>query len=134
MKRFLAAMVLCAMMSACYEPAPDPVTMSDNTPRLSVRGVNIFTFDELNCQLGFNGKKTEFRMHTDNMSEYFIADLDRIPSSVGERVTAESLWWTTQSDVELKTNVALDVLKIEDGTIWLWNSREQITAVVRVLE
>lgn len=134
MKRFLAAMILCAMTSACYEPAPDPVTMSDSTPRLSVRGISIFTFDELNCQLGFNGKKNEFRMHTDNMSEYFIADLDRIPSSVGERVTAESLWWTTQSDVELKTNVALDVLKIEDGTIWLWNSRDQISAVVRILE
>lgn len=134
MKRFLAALALCLMMSACYEPAPDPVIMEDNTPRLSVRGMSIFYFDGLNCQLGYNGKKNEFRMHTDNMSEYFIADLDRIPSAVGERVTAESLWWTTQSDVELKTNVALDVLKIEDGTIWLWNSREQITAVVRILE
>lgn len=134
MKRFLAALALCSMMSACYEPAPDPVIMEDNTPRLSVRGMNIFYFNELNCQLGYNGKKNEFRMHTDNMSEYFIVDLDRIPSTVGERVTAESLWWTTWSDVEFKTNVALDVLKIEDGTIWLWNSREQITAVVRILE
>ena len=134
MKRYLTALALCTLMTACYEPTPDPVTLDDGTPRLSVRGEDIFTFNEMNCQLGFNGRKAEFRMHTDNMSEYFIADLDRIPSSIGERVTAESLWWTTQSDVELKTNVALDVLKIEDGTIWLWDSREQISAVVRILE
>ncbi|MCQ2169382.1 MAG: hypothetical protein MJY51_03035 [Bacteroidales bacterium] len=133
-KTFATLLLALAFLSGCNDSQPDPVLLSDGTPQLSARGKTIFRYEELNCQLGFNRSRAEFRMNTDNMSDYVFVTLDHIPSAVGEQVTAEELSWTTASDVEYRKNVILEVLKLEDGIIWLWNSRDQMSLVVRELE
>lgn len=134
MKKFLPFVIILLSLSSCREPEPDPIVLTDGTPRISVRGTDRFTYNESSCQLGFNRDKAEFRIHNDNMSGYILVDLDRIPSAAGETVMAESIQWTTADDVELRKNIALEVLKFEGGNIWLWNSRERIAVVVRILE
>lgn len=134
MRNIFPALLILSFFAACNSPEPDPVILTDSRPQISVRNTVMFVYDEASCQLGFNSDKAEFRAHNDNMSEYVLVDLNRIPTSVGETVIAESLHWTNCNDVEIRKNSALKVLKIEDGTIWLWNSRESIAVVVRILE
>ena len=133
-KLFATLLLLLALLPGCNDTLPDPVILSDSTPQLSARGKVLFRYEELNCQLGFKREKAEFRMHTDNMSDYVFVTLDHIPSAAGEQITAEELNWTTPSDVEYRKKVILEVLKLEDGVIWLWNSRDRIALVIRELE
>lgn len=135
MKKALSILfILLFMATGCDLTQPDPVILSDSTPQLSVQGKVLFRYEDSTCQLGFNLERAEFRMHTDTMSEYVFLTLDHIPASVGEQVTANEISWTSPDDVEYRKKIILEVLKLEDGTIWLWSSRNQIALVVRELE
>lgn len=135
MKKYLPAIILALLsLSSCNDTEPDPIILSDGTPQISVRNTVRFIYDEASCQLGFNREKAEFRIQTDNTSGYVIVDLDRMPNAVGEKVTAESIQWTTYDDLEIRKNIVLEVLKLEDDNIWMWNARERIAVVVRILE
>lgn len=134
-KRLIILLLIPLLMAAeCRHNQPDPIVLSDSTPQLSVQGKVLFRFEENTCQLGYNRERAEFRMHTDNMSDYVLVNLDHIPSSVGEEVTAEEISWTTAYDIEYRMKIILEVLKLEDGNIWLWSSRDQMALVVRELE
>lgn len=135
MKKALSILfILLFMATGCDLTQPDPVILSDSTPQLSVQGKVLFRYEDSTCQLGFNRERAEFRMHTDAMSDYVFLTLDHIPASVGEQVTANEISWTSPDDVEYRKKIILEVLKLEDGTIWLWSSRNQIALVVRELE
>lgn len=135
MKKALSILfILLFMATGCDLTQPDPVILSDSTPQLSVQGKVLFRYEDSTCQLGFNRERAEFRMHTDAMSDYAFLTLDHIPASVGEQVTANEISWTSPDDVEYRKKIILEVLKLEDGTIWLWSSRNQIALVVRELE
>ena len=135
MKKALSILfILLFMATGCDLTQPDPVILSDSTPQLSVQGKVLFRYEDSTCQLGFNLERAEFRMHTDTMSDYVFLTLDHIPASVGEQVTANEISWTSPDDIEYRKKIILEVLKFEDGTIWLWSSRNQIALVVRELE
>lgn len=135
MKKALSILLISLFMATgCDLAQPDPVILSDSTPQLSVQGKVLFRYEDSTCQLGFNLERAEFRMHTDTMSDYVFLTLDHIPASVGEQVTANEISWTSPDDVEYRKKIILEVLKLEDGTIWLWSSRNQIALVVRELE
>lgn len=135
MKKALSILLISLFMATgCDLTQPDPVILSDSTPQLSVQGKVLFRYEDSTCQLGFNLERAEFRMHTDTMSDYVFLTLDHIPASVGEQVTANEISWTSPDDVEYRKKIILEVLKFEDGTIWLWSSRNQIALVVRELE
>lgn len=134
MKKILPGLIAAMLLtSGCIRPDPDPVVLADSTPQLSIQGRLLFRYEESSCQLGFNRDRAEFRMHTDNMSDYVFVTLDHIPSSVGEKVIANDMSWTTTDDVEYRIKLILEVLKLEDGNIWLWSSRERISLVIREL-
>lgn len=134
MKKVFLFLSVCLILTSCWESEPDPVILLDDSPQINVQGATGFKFDEKKCQLAVNREKAEFRMHTDNMSEYVILDLDVIPAEAGGQVTAESLSWTSDDDVQTRKNIVLEVLKLEDDTIWFWYPRERIAIVVRNLE
>lgn len=135
MKKALSILLISLFMATgCDLTQPDPVILSDSTPQLSVQGKVLFRYEDSTCQLGFNLERAEFRMHTDTMSDYVFLTLDHIPASVGEQVTANEISWTSSDDIEYRKKIILEVLKFEDGTIWLWSSRNQIALVVRELE
>ena len=126
----LALLVLCA---GC-EPTTiyTPEFLTDSTLRMEVGKQEILTYNPVTCQTAINLKRCEFRMHTDNMSEYVIICFYSMPSEEGENVVAESLVWTSPSGADqTRNNIALEVVKLEGDTAWLWNSRESIRMTVR---
>lgn len=126
----LAAIVLCS----CGNERDLPMFIEDSTIRLEVAGDVVFKYDANTCQLAFNREKALFRVHTDNMSDYFIADLDQVPSEVDQEVTA-TLSWTTASNVTTRKNIALKTVMIEGDKVWLWSgSGGQFALVIRVLD
>lgn len=126
----LAAIALCS----CGDERDLPRFIEDGTIRLEVSGDAVFKYDPGTCQLAFNREKALFRVHTDNMSDYFIADLDQVPSEVDQEVTA-TLSWTTDSNVTTRKNIALKTVMIEGDKIWLWSgSGGQFALVIRVLD
>lgn len=133
-KSSLFLLATCLFIASCKSPAPDPTVLLDSNPQIVVRNEVKFSYREADCQLGFNRSKAEFRMMTDNMSSHAIIVLNDIPTEKGQRVVAERISWTTHNDIESRNNVALEVLKIEGGNIWLWSAREEIAAVVSILE
>ena len=78
-------------------------------------------------------EQTEFRAHTDNMSDFFVATFTELPSYLGQDVTAD-LVWTTDRDVLTRKNLTLEVIRIEGDQFWLWSSTGKIGLCMRVLE
>ncbi len=104
-----------------------------DTVCLKVKGVSVFKYEPKTCQMAFNRGRAQFRCGTDTMSDYFIVDLDSVPSEEKQTVSG-SLEWTTVDDVVTMGGLSFSVEGISpDGTVWLWCAKQKITAVIRLL-
>ena len=99
--------------------------------RIEIKGYVTFSYDPLTCQLGFNREDCEFRVNSDNMSDFFILKLDEMPSGEGQRINGAATW-TTGDNLHYKKTI-FEVVKLEGSKIWLWSSESRIAAVVQVL-
>jgi len=126
-------MIVCALLISCKKDKYLPDFSNFNEIGLMQKGNEVFVYDPLVHQMGFNRGQGQFRVHTDNMSDYVVVDLESIPSEIGQEVEG-TLIWTTSSDIFTKRNITLETIKIEGDKIWLWHSQSQIGVVVRVLE
>ena len=92
----------------------------------------MFTYTPSECQYAYNLDRHEFRAHTDNMSDYFIVRLNETPTREAQEIMALSMEWTERNGMnKSKKNIVLQVVKLEDNTFWLWNSRDGIKVTVR---
>ena len=107
--------------------------LMDNTVRLELDGIKVFTYTEPTCQLAFNEQRCEFRAHTDTMLDYFALKLDAIPGRSGVKVNANLAWSTTKGE-NTKENITLDVKRISGDVIWLCDAERRIAVVAKVLE
>ncbi len=82
-------------------------------------GLVVFRYNEATCQTAFNRSRCQFRVFTDNMSDFYSITLSEIPSEEGQNVTG-TLVWTSQEDTYTKRNVTFETLRIEGDRIWLW--------------
>lgn len=99
-----------------------------------VKDTKVFTYNSLTWQTAFNRERCEFRVHTDNMSDYYCVTLNTVPSSEGQKVKG-SVVWTSSSDVIKKSGLNFSVEKIDRaGRIWLWCKKERIGAVIQALD
>ena len=132
-RTILAVFALLLSMPACIEEGTyTPEFLTDNTLRMAVGKTDIITFNPLTCQYAYNAGQLEFRLHTDNMSDYFILRLQTEPTEEDQIVTAGLLRWTSPTGAdEVRKNIVLQVVKMEDDVIWLWYSRESIKMTVR---
>lgn len=132
-KTIIAGLVLlCALPACIQEGTYTPEFLTDNTLRMAVGNIDVISFNPLNCQYAFNTDQFEFRLHTDNMSDYFIVRLQAEPTKEDQIITAGLLRWTSPTGAdEVRKNIALQVVKMEDDVVWLWNSRESIKMTVR---
>ena len=131
---YIAALLALLVLPVGCEPQTvyTPEFLTDSTLRMEVGKQEILTYNPITCQTALNLHRCEFRMHTDNMSEYFIIRFSSMPSEAGESVTVESLVWTTPSGTDqTRKNITLEVVKLEGDIAWLWNSRESIRMTVR---
>lgn len=136
MKKRLPVIVFAAMLlSSCnqYWMTDLGPFIKDSTVRLEIDGVPAFVYDAADCQLAFNEQHLEFRANTDTMLDYFILDLDAIPTKTGDTVNARIIW-STPSGEKSKTNITLYTKRIQGDVIWLCDKGCRNAAVVRVLE
>ena len=131
---YIAALLALLVLPVGCEPQTvyTPEFLTDSTLRMEVGKQEILTYNPITCQTALNLHRCEFRMHTDNMSEYFIIRFSSMPSEEGESVTVESLVCTNPSGTDqTRKNITLEVVKLEGDIAWLWNSRESIRMTVR---
>ena len=101
--------------------------------RLLVGGSIAFSYEPNTCQLAFSRDQREFRAYTDTMSDFFVAELSRVPTTLGQRLTA-NLTWTTEREVLTRKNLTLEVVRLEGDMVWLWSDAGRIGLTVRILE
>ena len=124
-----ALMLLCSCSDKRYI---EPFSMQEEIC-MELGGRLIFKYNPGQCQLSFNRDRCEFRVSTDNMSDFYSLTLSEIPSEQGQEVTG-SLIWTTPSDIYTKRNVTFETIKLEGNMIWLWTHNGRIGVVVRMLD
>ena len=126
----ILALVLAAL-GGCRTETLSEEFIEDRTPRMEIKGYTTFLYDPLKCQIGFNQDKCEFRVHTDNMSDFFIVRLSEMPSSENQ-ILDGTAQWTTGDDLHNK-KTSFSVLKMDGDRIWLWSAESSIAVVVQIL-
>ena len=136
MKTRLSILALCLLsLCACDQQGVTELAgfITDDTVRLEIDGVRVFTYDEDGCQLAYNEKRCEFRAHTDTMLDYFVVSLSAVPSRIGAKVNA-TIVWSTDAGEKAKENITLEAKRIKGDVIWLCDASRRNAVVVRVLE
>lgn len=134
MKKVLYILLLLpALLCSCVKDDFRPVFIQTEETCLMQRGSTVFSYDPLTCQMGFNREKNEFRVHTDNMSDFYIVTLDRIPVQLGEKVEG-TIVWTTETSIYTRKKITLEAVRIEGERIWLWHEQSRTGVTVSALE
>lgn len=132
MKRFVIIILGCLLLCSCNDDRVQEAFAQNEGVRLQVGGAEQFRYESLSCQLSFNRERKVFRAMTDNASDFFIANFSELPEHIGQSLTAD-LTWTTFTDILTRKNLALEVIRIEDSTIWLWSRQGRIGLCIKIL-
>ena len=125
--------ILCPVLTGCQGKV-DPEFVQSSTTGLQVREEIVFEYDPRTWQTSFNREKREFRVHTDNMSDYYVLSLDIVPTAYGQKAKG-SLTWTSRSTLISKKGLTFTVEKMDrSGRIWLWCRKEGIGVTVQTLD
>ena len=131
---YLAALLLAVLFSSCTGNKVDPEFVATSDFSLKVKDDMVFKYDPLTCQVAFNRERGEFRVHTDNMSDYYCLNLRFVPTGGGQKGKGD-ITWTNRSDVVTRNDLAFVVKKVDrTGRMWLWCRKERIGAVIQVLD
>ena len=129
-----ALLAVALTLSSCSGNKIDQEFIATSDFSLRVKDETVFKYNPLTCQVAFNRAKNEFRVHTDNMSDYFCLDLSFVPTAEDQKVKG-SITWTNHSDVVTKDGLSFVVTKTDrSGKMWLWCRKERIGAVIQVLD
>ena len=134
MKRFAVILLLSLLaLTGCQDERQRAAFCENEGVRLLVGGSIAFSYEPNTCQLAFSRDRQEFRAFTDTMSDFFVATFSRVPTTLGQRLTA-SLTWTTEREVLTRKNLTLEVVRLEGDMVWLWSDAGRIGLTVRILE
>lgn len=129
--RAIFFLLVAALFWGCNEEDLSESFQQNDQLRLEIKGYTTFSYDPQTCQIGFSRERGEFRVHTDNMSDFFSITLDGMPASIGQKLSGAASW-TTGDDLHSKKTI-FEVKRIENGKVWLWSSDSRIAAVVQML-
>lgn len=132
MKRFFLITAVLCIAAACKQSDFPAAFQQSETLHMEIKGYTTFTYDPLTCQKAYNAHRKEFRVHSDNMSDFYTVRLDEIPVNLGQRVRG-SVSWTTGNNIHNKTT-SFEAIRIEGGRIWLWSATNRIAVVVTELD
>lgn len=133
LKCFLLAMGMLFISCSQNGSIDKASFLADNTVRLEINGECQFSYIPGTCQMAYNAKRCEFRVHTDTMLDYFTITLDKVPSNPGTQVQAR-IAWSTVSGEQTKENITLNAIRVVGDVIWLCDESGRNAAVVRTLE
>lgn len=128
-----AIFLMLASLAGCDRYQAEDLLLPRTDISLTIKGVEIMSFDEQTCQLGHNPEKNEFRIVNDKLRDWVIFRCDADPATAGQKVTAY-LEYTTADDVKRLDGLSFSVEKTsEEGLIWLWNDDKKIGIVIKSL-
>ena len=134
MKRLIPIILLLVLACSCRDDRFETAfTEGMDDVCMVQRGRTVFTYNPSTCQMAFNRERCEFRVHTDNMSDFYTVTLSAIPSEQGRKVSG-TLVWTDDNEVNARKNATFTAERLEGDRIWLWTANGQIGVVVRVLD
>ncbi len=137
MKRIaiLSAILSAAiLMAACDRSVePDEAFLAGQDIQLKVNGQVIYTYDPLTWQLSYNAGLKEFRAFDDPVKNWYMVKCDKVPSAVGDKITATITWSTSGQPASLSGT--MKVVKAEGDTYWLWrgDKKSQTGVTIRIL-
>lgn len=133
--RILIIVLAVATLVSCKkEPVMDAEFMQRDSFGLQIDGLAPFSMIEQNCQVAFNRARKQFRIGTDNMSNYYVLTTSSLPSKEGQNIDGCTLTWTQDSSVKILNGLTFKVDKMEnDGRVWLWCSKKKIAVIVQLL-
>lgn len=134
-KKIIFAAMVCVAAIACKESGTDDSTptshalLNKQAPGIYDNDDNVFIYDEDIHQLAFNTQRHTFRIQNTAQDRYLICALDADPVA-NNRVT-----------VDVKTRgisrfpsqtLQVQVLKRDQGKVWLWNEEKKAGFVIRI--
>lgn len=133
--RYFAGIVLTIIsVISCVGPQPDEVLLPRTEISLTIKGEVIMELDPATCQVAYNSERNEFRLASDNLSDWLIFKSNATPTDAGQEVMA-SLEYTSQSNIKRLSDLTFSVEKVApDGTTWLWNKDRRIGIIIKVLQ
>lgn len=133
--RYFAGIVLTLIsITGCIGPQPDEVLLPRTEISLTIKGETIMELDPATSQIAYNSERNEFRLVTDNLSDWLIFKSSAAPTNPGQEVNA-SLEYTSQSSTKTLKDLTFSVEKTApDGTTWLWNKEKKIGIIIKVLQ
>lgn len=132
MKRlFLILLPLCICLASCSGKVSEEF-LANPSLCLESDGDVIFSYSPADCQISFNQDKKQFRVMDDTMSKYYMVTLNDMPSSLGQKLSADIVW-VSGNGVQNLSDVELKVEKIEGDQVWLWSSRRKLAVSVRII-
>lgn len=133
LKTTLPLIILAFILTSCQGKV-DPQFVQSSEFGLQVKGEMLYVYDPMTWQLAFNRENCEFRVHTDNMSDYYCVRLNCVPTSEGQKAKG-SITWTSQKDIITKDGLTFTVQKVErGGRLRLWCRKEDIGVVIQTLD
>lgn len=95
-------------------------------------GVSAFEYDARTCQVGFSEERKQFRVSDDDMKNFYILDVNKLPGGVDSSLKG-TLTWTTDKDVRQRSGIDFKVVRVKDDMYWLWAGKGSVGVVVRMV-
>lgn len=131
---YILILMTVALLSGCNIYDIDEILLERDDISLTWKGEEQLVFDPMTWQVGCNTKTYEYRVHDDDMADYFVLECESRPDVEGEDITA-SIEWTVETDVRRYDHITFTVKRIApDGRVWLWSRMQKIVVVVKQLE
>lgn len=86
-------------------------------------GGYLFKYSEEECQIAINSRRRQIRMQNDNQLDYVNVKFAKVPNSTDAEISVE-LRYKVGSD-EIQAAVQMEIVKMGDGKIWLWNREKK---------
>lgn len=131
MKKSIIILSFILCLTGCNPYDPEEILLPREDISLTVKGELILSYDPQTFQLGYNADKNEFRVHDDNIGNWFTLRCEVRPAVVGEDIEAD-ISWTTANTIKKRRGLEFRVEKTDaEGHIWLWCKEEAIGVVVK---
>lgn len=88
----------------------------------------VFRYDNKSCQYSINSNKRECRLQSDNGEYIACIELSSVPKKLNEVIETDVTYIKNFKTSKYALN--LEILKIENNTIWFWDSNARMGVII----
>jgi len=127
----LAAM-LTLTIASCQKHEPVPEFLDGSTISLNMGGKAIHTYNQDTWQSSFKEKAIQYRVFSDDMTNYYTLVCGQKPTEKGQQIIATLTWASGGAAANSLSDLTFSVEQIDPdtGAIWLWCKKKSIGVAV----